>query len=261
MKKIILFIIIVICSNLSAIDLNLPFSAIQNATSSLVLIYPSPSSSAVNPALHCSGVETSATYLFGIKDIPFYNFHSGLIYKDFGFYLGNSIIEHPLYKESSSNLGLSYKHRFYSIGLGLRYLYNKVENYHKDSSLIVDWGFSWKNKNITTGLSIRNVSQSSFLEAKLPVVYLWETSFEISKDSRFALGFEKEDGFDFSFKFASRYDIFKMMSILASYQYEPDRLGIGIVFNISKMNVVYSIRTHQYLDLTHYISVGYAFKK
>jgi hypothetical protein len=260
MKKITILIIIIIYSSLSAIDLNLPVSAIQNATSGLVLIYPSPASSAVNPALNFSGVETSATYLYGLKDLPCYNIHSGLRYNNFGFYLGNSFLDHSLSRENSSNAGFSYHYQDLSVGIGLRWLYNRVENYHEDSSIITDFGSKWTNGNIQTGFSIRNISQTSFLDMKLPVVYLWESTFQVSPESSFAVGFEKEDSFDFSFKFAARYNLFSTLTILTSYQYEPDRLGFGLVFNVLNMKVIYSFRTHQYLDLTHYISVGYAIK-
>ncbi len=260
MKKIILFIFLIVCSTLSAIDLNLPVSAIQNATSGLVLLYPEPSASAMNPALNNPGIITSATYLYGLKDLPCYNIHSGLRYKDFGFYLGNSFLDHSLYRENSSNAGFSYHYQDLSVGIGLRWLYNRVENYHEDSSIITDFGSKWINGNVQTAFSIRNISQSSFMDMKLPVVYLWESVFKVSPESSFAVGLEKEDSFDFSFKFAARYNLFSMLTILTSYQYEPDRLGFGLVFNVLNMKVIYSFRTHQYLDLTHYISVGYAFK-
>jgi len=68
---------------------------------------------------------------------------------------------------------------------------------------------------------------------------------------------EKENDFDFSFKFAGRYDILRQLSLISSYQFEPNRIGMGAVFNLYKFNLVYSVRTHQYLDLTHYISLSY----
>ena len=260
MRKLILFIFFIICSTLSAIDLNLPVSALQNASSGLVLLYPEPSASTVNPALNNPGIITSATYLYGFKDLPCYNIHSALRYNDFGFYLGNSLLDHPFYRENSSNAGFSYHHQNLSVGIGLRWLYNRVENYHEDSSIITDFGSKWVNGKIQTGFSIRNISQSSFMDMKLPVVYLWESTFQVAPESSFAVGLEKEDSFDFSFKFAARYNLFSLLTILTSYQYEPDRLGFGLVFNVLNMKVIYSFRTHQYIGLTHYISVGYAFK-
>jgi len=255
-----LFIIILIfCTTLSAIDLNLPSSAIQNATSGLVLILPSPSAAKSNPACSFTGIETSATYLFSMEDLPLYNFHVQYKYHDFGFHIGNSFLAHPLYKESSSIISLNHTYQGFSIGSSIRYLYNIVEEYHEDSAIITDVGLLWQNGKISTGLSIHNVTHSRFLEEQLPIVYLWESCFSITQKSKLSIGLEKETDFDFAFKIAGRYDIHKVLTVLSSYQYEPDRIGVGAIFNLKDFSLCYSVRTHQYLSLNHYISLNYAF--
>ena len=256
-----LFIILLMISStfLSAIDLHLPLSAVHNATSGLVLIFPSPSAANSNPACSSTGIETSATYLFSMEDLPFYNFHAQYKYHNLGFHIGNSFLAHPLYKESSSTFTLNYTFQEFAAGSSIRYLYNQVEEYHKDSGMITDVGLLWQNGNISTGLSVRNVTHSNFLEEQLPIVYLWESCFSITNKSRLSVGLEKETDFDFTFKIAGRYDVHKVLTILSSYQYEPDRIGAGAIFNLKNFNICYSVRTHQYLSLNHYISLIYAF--
>lgn len=255
-----LFIIVLLfCTTLSAIDLHLPFSAIQNATSGLVLIQPSPSAANSNPACSFPGIETSATYLFSMEDLPFYNFHVQYKYRNFGFHIGNSFLAHPLYRESCSIFGLSYTYHEFSIGSSIRHLYNIVEEYHENSAILADMGLLWQNGNISTGLSVRNVTHSKFMEEQLPIVYLWESCFSITQKSSLSVGLEKETDFDFAFKIAGRYDIHKVLTILSSYQYEPDRIGVGAIFNLKDFNICYSVRTHQYLSINHYISLNYAF--
>ncbi len=257
------FIIFLIFVNIQiiAIDLNLDKSAIHNATSGIALIYDSPSATSINPALCNPGIETSATYLFGLKELPYYNLHSAYKIKSFGLYLGNFYLDHEFYKENILNFALNYQLSNLSCGLSLRYLSNKVENYHNDSSIIFDLGLTWKINNISSALAVKNISQSTFIEEKLPTVYLYESCYQVTDKSKIAVGLEKEDDFNFCFKLAARYDIFKLMSILSSYQFNPDRIGVGMVFNVFKFSIVYSVRTHQYLDLSHYISVGYAIRK
>ena len=254
-------LLLIIFSNLVAIDLNLPPSAAHNATNGLSLILQNPSSGSLNPAICNPGIETSATYLFGLKELPYYNFHSAFRFKNFGFLLGNSYLDHKLYRENIVNLAVNYNLQKFSFGLNFRHLYNRIENYQKDSSIIFDAGLKWENNKIITGFSVRNFLQSSFLKEQLPIFYLWETCYHISSKSKISIGLEKQDNFDFSFKIAGSYNFFRILTILTSYQYEPDRIGIGAVFNLKKIKVTYSIRTQQYLDLTHYISVGYALRK
>ena len=114
---------------------------------------------------------------------------------------------------------------------------------------------------IITGFSVRNFLQANFLNEQLPVFYLWETCYNISPKSKISIGLEKQTDFDFSLKIAGSHNLFRILTILTSYQYEPDRIGIGAIFNLKKIIFTYSIRTQQYLDLTHYISVGYALRK
>ncbi|MDA3813323.1 MAG: hypothetical protein PF570_03625 [Candidatus Cloacimonetes bacterium] len=257
--KLFIIILLLCCTFLSAIDLHLPLSAVQNATSGLVLIYPTPSAASSNAACSFAGIETSATYLFSMEDLPFYNFHVQYKYRDIGFHIGNSFLAHPLYKESSSMFTLNYAYHEFTVGSSVRYLYNMVEEYHEDSALLVDMGLIWNNNSISTGLSVRNITHSQFLEEKLPIVYLWESCFYITDKSWLSVGLEKETDFDFAFKIAGRYDVHKVLTVLSSYQYEPDRIGIGAVFNLKDFSICYSVRTHQYLSLNHYISLNYAF--
>ena len=257
--KFFIIIFLIYCSILSAIDLHLPSSAIQNATSGLVLILPSPSAVKSNPACSLPGIETSATYLFSLEDLPYYNFHVQYKFRDFGFHIGNSFLAHPLYKESSSMFTLNYTHQEFTIGSSIRYLYNMVEEYHEDSALLADIGLLWQKGNISTGLSVHNVTHSTFLEEQLPIIYLWESCFSITQKSRLSVGLEKETDFDFAFKIAGRYDVHQVLTILTSYQYEPDRIGVGTIFNLKDFSICYSIRTHQYLSLNHYISINYAY--
>ena len=134
-----------------------------------------------------------------------------------------------------------------------------VKGYHEDSVILADLGLLWQNGNISTGLSVCNVTHSRFLEEQLPIVYIWESCFSITNKSSLSLGLEKETDFDFAFKIACRYDVHKVLSILSSYQYEPDRIGVGAIFNLKDFSICYSVRTHQYLSLNHYISLIYAF--
>ena len=261
MKRELIILLLILSVHLPAIDLNLPPSAAHNATNGLSLILLNPSSGSLNPAICNPGIETSATYLFGLKELPYYNFHSAFRLGNFGFLLGNSYLDHKLYNENIANLAVNYRFQRFSFGLNFRHLYNKIENYQKDSSIIYDAGFIWENNKIITGFSVRNFMQSSFLEEQLPVFYLWETCYNISSKSKISVGLEKQTDFDFSFKIAGSHNLFRILTILTSYQYEPDRIGIGAVFNLNKIKITYSIRTQQYLDLTHYISVGYALRK
>ena len=134
---------------------------------------------------------------------------------------------------------------------------NDVENFQKDSSLLFDVGMSWKLQNMQTAIAVKNFQQAEYLQSKLPIFYLWEMCYDFGK-SKISFGMEKQKNFDFAFKLAGKYDVSKNLSMLSGYQYQPDRLSFGLIFRIKNTKLIYSIRTHQYLDFTHYITLGYS---
>jgi len=244
---------------LSCLELNLPLSAAQNATSALNLIFPTPASAAVNPAICVSGFETSGTQLFSLNELPFYNVHLAYSFGNFGLHLGDAYLDHEFYFENHLFLSTCVNWQQISIGLALRMLHNEVSGYHDASTYLFDAGLFWKNGRFSTALAVHNITQSKFLELKLPVSILWESCYRFSKKSKISVGWEKENNFDFTFKIAGRYDLFNLLTILTSYQFNPDRIGVGTVFHLKGVKITYSVRSHQYIDLTHYISVGYEF--
>jgi len=255
--KLIFFLIFFSLFPLWSIDLNLPVSSMHNATSGLSLIHSTPSSSAVNPAVFYSGLESSATQLFGLSELPYYNLHAGYSFGQLKLHLGQSYLDHELYKEGSTQLSLNYKWRSLSMGIGLRRLYNKVQGYQEASVFLTDAGIMWQFDNISSALAVRNIAQTKFLGLSLPLTILLESCYQFTSKSRIAVGLEKQDDFDFSFKFAAKYQPYALLSILAGYQFEPDRIGLGTLFHLKRFKLGYSVRTHQYLDLTHYVSIGY----
>ncbi|MCF7794299.1 MAG: hypothetical protein K9N09_05680 [Candidatus Cloacimonetes bacterium] len=255
--KFILFVIILSILPLYAIDLNLPVSAVQNSANGLNLIHPTPASAISNPAILQQGIETSATYLFGMQELPYYNVHAVYSFGKKSLHLGESYLDQEYLTESRTNLAIGYKFNSFTFAGAVQILRNKVENYHDASSYLLNAGMVWTNSNFSSGIAVHNLSQAKFLELKLPITIMWESCYQITPNSAFSVGLEKEDDFDFSFKFAASYQPFQIMKILAGYQFEPDRIGIGTVFNLQKFKISYSIRTHQYLDLTQYISICY----
>ncbi len=253
--RVVLIVFLFYLTSLFALDLNLPKSAYHNATQNLELAIPAVSSN--NPAIIRSGAETSATYLFNLKEIPIYNNSFGYKFRNFGFQIGNTFLSHSLYKESITKISVNYQLKFVVIGFSARHLMNDVENFQKDSSLLFDVGMSWKLQNMQTAIAVKNFQQAEYLQSKLPIFYLWEMCYDFGK-SKISFGMEKQKNFDFAFKLAGKYDVSKNLSMLSGYQYQPDRLSFGLIFRIKNTKLIYSIRTHQYLDFTHYITLGYS---
>ncbi|MCD4817466.1 MAG: hypothetical protein K8S23_02095 [Candidatus Cloacimonetes bacterium] len=256
-----IFFIYLFIVNSHSIDLNLPASALQNATNGLILTKIMPSSVIQNPAVIKTGIETSISYLYNLSELPYYNFSSGFRFKKFTISLNSNLLNHQFYKENIASLGVNYQVKNITMGISSRFLYNSVENYHSFSKFVFDAGVLYERGEVSTAFAMKNITQTDFFDTPLPIFFLWESNYKISQASNISIGLEKQQDFYFSFKMATIYTFFDVFSLISSYQYNPERLGAGALIKIKNYEIIYSIRSHKYLSLTHYISFCYAFKK
>jgi hypothetical protein len=243
---------------LAAIDLNLPLSAYQNAANDLTLFIPSTSITAIQPALIKSGFETGFTNLYALKELPYYFFHSAYQLKKMGIYFGNSHLAHEFYVENQTYLACNYQLKAFSFGLQTRYLFNKVPGYHSLSKILYDVGFAYSGDSHKVAFCMKNATQTTAYEIDLPTYFIWETNYKINQFANVSVGIEKQKHFDFLFRIAAFYQVIPFFALVTSYQYDPQRIGAGTAVNYGKWDMMYSVRTHQYLDLTHFISLSYA---
>lgn len=232
-------------------------SGYHHALSGLSLINRHPSNSVLHCSLNSPGLESSITRIFNLEQLPYYNFHVNLNYKHLGFSSGISYLDNDLYQESQSRFAFCYNFENLSFGTGINYIKTKTTNYANHSSLPMQFSFAWQEDIFSTAISLHNPFSAQLASINLPRIILWETCLSVSDKSKLSVGFEKEKDFDFSLKLGSDYSLYKNFILLCSYQYQPNRIGTGVIFHLNKMEICYAVRTHDHLDLTHYISLSY----
>jgi len=259
MKVIILIFMVVQCITAWAIDLNLPASAHQTSLSGLTLLTREPASAFLNPALNFPGITTSTIILYSREDLPLYQISVAHRYKKLGFSIGCSYLDNNYYNEITSVLNLSFKTDKILSGISLRLLSSRVLNYHSSNSYLLDGAVIWITGVSKTSLIYRNISAAKHSGIKLPVFICWESSFIPGKGIELGLSFEKQSLEDFIFKLGTTYRINGNLNLSSSYQYRPQRLGFGMNCYLSGFSLNYGILTHQYLPLTHSVSITYEF--
>jgi hypothetical protein len=244
---------------LGALGLNLTTSALQNAGNNLVLLHSEPASFMQNPAFFSSGVQTGATYLFNMSSIPYYNFNLNTkIYKN-NVAISMASLGSGIYQENQATLGYSLSYKKLAAGFNLRFLQTNISGHNKFSSHLTDLAFGWNDEEFSSYFCWKNVTGSSYKNSKLPVVLSWEGCWQATEVGKLSFGLEKEAGFDFSYRMGMSYNVVLPLKLICSYQYQPDRLGGGFVIEHKNWDVSYGVRTHQYLSLTHFISLAYGF--
>lgn len=246
------------CSTLFCLDATLPGSPLIMACQGVSLAAQEPAS-LLSIAAPCQpGVQTAYLRHYSLADLPRYSV-AGAIHR--GHVLvgaGCQLLDHPLYIESAASVLLAYDHGLLRPALVLRWMHSGAKGYQDDTTLQLDAGVQGALKSFTWLVSVSNLTQASHLDEPLPMRINWEAAYQITPLGMLAVALEKEAGFDFSFRLASRYQLHPMLALVAGYQYQPDRLGAGFCCSIRSLDVSYGFRTHQQLDLTHCLGVSYA---
>jgi hypothetical protein len=173
---------------------------------------------------------------------------------DFG--LSVSSVNHPIYKENIFDLFIAKKLLLVDIGSSVSYVSTKI-NTVNNKQLFLSFGMKTELENWSAQFSINKISLSKTDENVLEINM--ENAYDITNSAKISIGIFKENYYDFSVRMGLFQQFTKNFAIITSYQYSPDRFGIGVKFKIKKINIIYGIRTHQELDLTHALSIGYNF--
>ncbi len=234
----------------------MPISASLNSANSLLLLQESSSNQKICPAIISNSVETSYLELFSNEELEFYSLDIGKKFKYLNFGLSLGSLNHPIYHENSANLAISKKLFRINFGLGFSLISTKINSNERNISSL-SFGMKTEQKKWSSQFSINNIGLQNSEDDELEICL--ENAYQITKSTKMSVGLFKENDFDFSFRIGLAQNFSKYLALISSYQYLPDRFGLGVVFHLRKISVTYGVRTHQELDLTNALSVGYKF--
>ncbi len=254
-----MLLFLIFTSRISGAGLLLPNSPILNSSSGLIFLCPTPAGSTYNPAYSHSALEMGITYLYSDRELPYYFLNLSYKKKNIGLSCNANHLGHPLYKESSVNVSANYQFSNISIGTALRLQNYDVKNYSNDSAVLLDSGIIWSTNTLTTGFSLLNLTKTQVSGIALPVCYLFEMNYKLMDNASVSFGIEKEYDYHFDYKAGAYYRLHKILALIASYHHNPIGIGAGLQFSPHYFHLNYGIMTHQYLDITHSISISYDF--
>ncbi len=256
MKRFSLFLFIIIKISLHSIDLNLDTSAFSNAYGSMGFLQNHPSSVSFNPSFFQTGLETSATALFSLKDLEYYNLFIGKNIQKINITAGLSSLNSDLYKENKMKIAISRRLFGINLGVATNIILLKIDDFNVCYSL--DFGLNKRFKKFAMAFAFQNFTNSKYQNEHLPVNLIYEANLKVNKNASVSFGLEKQIGYDFIFMFGSIYKINDYLSLFSGYRLNPNRIGVGFDIKIKKIKFSYSILTHSDLPLTHYITLVYA---
>lgn len=237
-----------ICCSLSY-ALILENSASANALNGCPLLSQSVCDYALSPVNGSYGLGSSYSSPFSIPGLHVFGLHTAFPSRWLGYALGTSYLSAEDYDLQSYYLNLHLKLGDILIGSNQHLEFEIISNDDTHIETKTDFGIR---------LGGRFPSEISLLGlGSQDRIYSFSFGSHISKRSFTAVTYRTDWDKDFIYCIASQYNITDGFRIMSSYQDEPTRFGAGIELSVLNLRVLYAIRTHIELNLTHAIDLSF----
>ncbi len=241
----VLMFTVVIPSYLSALEC----SASANALNGIVSISESVADYSISPLIGSSGLEVSYFTPFSISEIQTFGIYSAYRGNHSIITSGISYLMHDDYKWQDNFAGFSLNWDSISLGATQHLTMDYIRDSGTEYEFSTDIGCRIGCDVVYTDL----VWQRGFSDnAK----YYASLSANPVKGSVVSVAYTRGEN-DRIFGVAGKHRISPALQIISSWQNNPARLGVGIELKLSRLKVLYSIRTHPELNMSHAIDLGY----
>lgn len=264
MKRVIFvfFYLILLSIPIKACFLQLAPSAKLAACANISVMDNSSQAKFFNPAAPQKVISINTTYSnpFSINKLAFKCASGNYKIRNLNFHFGWQELGNNIYTEQTLLLGTSY--RFYEniqVGANFRYLSKIVTTYKNETVYQLDLGGVIEFTNFSFFTSFLNCTYMDLDGETLPMENRTGILYQITDELILAGNIIKEIDYNFSFHFASKYQILDPLQLLVGFQTEPERLSGGLSLDLYNFEFTYAVKNHLYLDLTHYFSLCYAF--
>lgn len=232
---------IVFCASLSALITE--HSASANALSGVTLLSQSVSDFYLSPVTGITGISATWYKPFGISDTSVFGLHNAFPMDKVIIASGINYLDHPDYRWQDEYLSLSLNYSSLALGATQHLVYEKIGS---DTWFAWDNDFGIKLMGDTSELELRYLRCRS-ADASL----VFSASSGLTKYSTVSSSYTWRKDNQGSYAFASSYQIASPLLLQSSWQNDPARFGVGLKVYLGSVSLMYGIRTHPELALTH----------
>lgn len=223
-------------------------SASSNALSGITALSESVADYASSPIIGYTGLCSTWQKPFSQTELSIYGFHTAFRSGKCIIASGLNYMQHPDYRLQDEYLSLSVYHYGFALGASQHLLYDKIgaeSNY--------DWtnDFALGYKGDDYGSEIRYQAEGSSDAA-----WTLSATHKLSSAAEVCSAYTWRKLNKDSYSVASSVRIASPLLLQTSWQSEPARFGAGLKFRVSGVELMYAVRTHAELDLTHSLDLG-----
>ncbi|MCB5251557.1 MAG: hypothetical protein LHW51_01110 [Candidatus Cloacimonetes bacterium] len=223
-------------------------SAMANALSGLSILSESVADYSISPVMKLKGLSSFYTRPFNLSQISIFGLHNAVNINNLYVGLGNTYLYHQDYIYHNPYLNAHYCWHGFALGASSHMIYDAVDEEDGNYDWAYDLGvaYNWKDYGAELKLLRQNLSSSQLcLSLKTA----------LSSEVNIALGYVNPNTYEDFFRIGMVAYLHEYISVIGSWQNEPNRFGTGVQLRRGKLALMYSIRTHTDLNPTHSLSL------
>lgn len=226
------------------------YSASAAALSGVTMLSESVSDFSISPVITRCGFSASWQRPFGISDATTYGLHNAVPLAPFIMATGINYLSHPDYRWQDQYLSLELAGGGFALGATEHLIYEKIGD-HSWYTWDNDLGLRWESGDYGTEIRYLHCRGA---DAALVLSALTDFGGGTTVCSSYTWRKDAED----SYAVATSCELVPGFLLQSSWQSEPARFGLGCKFRLDRWELMYSLRTHPELDLTHSVDLGVA---
>lgn len=205
---------------------------------------------AISPLITGSGFSASWHRPYNIPEATIYGVHNAVVLSPLITATGISYLNHPDYRWQDQYVALSLHFSGLSMGATQHLIFERIdeEGYYTWDN---DLGLSWISGGYGTELLYRHLQSD---DAELQVSALTD----LGGGTAVCSGYVWRKNADDCYRVGTSTELLPGFLLQSSWQSEPARFGLGCKIMVERWQLMYSLRSHPELSLTHSLDLGIA---
>jgi len=253
----------VFCSLIISVILGLEPLPISNpfliSANGLTAMSDDPSTTLLNPAAGLSGVSSSTSYLYSMDRLSQCEISSVLEYQNSGVFIGWQSLNNDDYTKQDYRFGYRFGFKSLKLGIGYKLSYDKIPGYGSEKDDCLYSGLRLNLASTTFDFATDHIRINDELAALEGRSFDFSLNHDLADNAALAVGLSTRRDNPINYKVGCRFQTTKHLQGIVSWSSEPGRFGIGSVFSLSWLKLIYAVQTHPELQWTHSVGISIMF--
>ncbi|MBW6513666.1 MAG: hypothetical protein K0B87_02795 [Candidatus Syntrophosphaera sp.] len=225
-------------------------SASANALSGITLLSQSVSDLALSPTINKAGIAFSTHIPFREADCGVYSLNTATRLKPLLISAGGAFLDQGDYRWQDVHLGLAFHYQDLSLGYSEHLIYERFSTQHSYHTWTGNLALSYRGEMYGSEIRLLHLGEE---DAELHISASTRVVDQVQAASSYVYALHGAD----SFRFATSFAIGESFLLQASWQNTPPRFGAGLKFTYRSGELMYAVRSHAELSLSHSLDLGF----